>query len=80
MTIQSQTTNCVYWIDDGTGRVEARHWIDSSSEEDAGKWGGIQCAFSCFLSGIFSIDILGNPCMSALRGLSKLLAANDTST
>jgi len=42
VTIQSQTTNCVYWIDDGSGRVEARHWIDSTSEEDAGKWGGIE--------------------------------------
>ncbi|RDB21447.1 Replication factor A protein 2 [Hypsizygus marmoreus] len=42
VTVQSQTTNCVYWIDDGTGRIEARHWVDSSSEEDAGKWGGIE--------------------------------------
>jgi hypothetical protein len=50
VTIQSQTTNCVYWIDDGTGRVEARHWIDSTSEEDAGKWGGIEYIFSCSLS------------------------------
>ncbi|KAF5381079.1 hypothetical protein D9615_004013 [Tricholomella constricta] len=42
VTIQSQTTNCVYWIDDGTGRIEARHWVDSTSEEDSGKWGGIE--------------------------------------
>jgi replication factor A2 len=48
VTIQSQTTNCVYWIDDGSGRVEARHWIDSTSEEDAGKWGGIEYILSCF--------------------------------
>ncbi|KIK08295.1 hypothetical protein K443DRAFT_85528 [Laccaria amethystina LaAM-08-1] len=25
-SIQAQTTNCVYVIDDGTGRIEARHW------------------------------------------------------
>ncbi|KAG6845342.1 hypothetical protein H0H87_010799 [Tephrocybe sp. NHM501043] len=42
VSIQSQTTNCVYWIDDGSGRIEARHWVDSSSEEDSGKWGGIE--------------------------------------
>ncbi|KAF8077881.1 replication protein A subunit RPA32 [Lyophyllum atratum] len=42
VTIQSQTTNCVYWMDDGTGRIEARHWVDSTSEEDSGKWGGIE--------------------------------------
>jgi len=41
ISIQPQATNCVYWIDDGTGRIEARHWVDSSSEEDTGKWGGI---------------------------------------
>jgi len=40
-SIQAQTTNCVYVIDDGTGRIEARHWVDSNSEEDAEKWGGI---------------------------------------
>jgi len=40
MSIQAQTTNCVYWLDDGTGRMEARNW--STSEEDASdKWGGV---------------------------------------
>lgn len=43
-SVQAQTTNCVYTIDDGTGRIEARHWVDSTSEEDDGKWSGIQCA------------------------------------
>jgi replication factor A2 len=33
VSIQSQATNNLYWIDDGTGRIEARHWIDSSIEE-----------------------------------------------
>ncbi|KAG5635535.1 hypothetical protein H0H81_010947 [Sphagnurus paluster] len=42
VTIQSQSTNCVYWVDDGTGRIEARHWVDSTSEEDSGKWSGIE--------------------------------------
>lgn len=41
ISIQSQTTNCVYWLDDGTGRMEARHWVDSTNEEDSEKWGGI---------------------------------------
>ncbi|EMD37987.1 hypothetical protein CERSUDRAFT_48111, partial [Gelatoporia subvermispora B] len=34
LTIHAQTTNCVYWLDDGTGRMEARQW--SPSDEDGG--------------------------------------------
>jgi replication factor A2 len=41
ISIQSQTTNSVYWLDDGSGRIEARHWVDSTSDVDSGKWGGI---------------------------------------
>lgn len=33
VSIQSQATNNLYWLDDGTGRIEARHWIDSSIED-----------------------------------------------
>ena len=29
-----QTTNRQYWIEDGTGRGEARHWTDQSVEHD----------------------------------------------
>ncbi|KAG6898363.1 hypothetical protein C0992_009038 [Termitomyces sp. T32_za158] len=42
IAIQAQTTNVLYWLDDGGGRIEARHWVDSTSEEDSGKWGGIE--------------------------------------
>lgn len=41
ITIKNQATNCVYWIDDGSGRVEARHWVDSANEEDSERWGSI---------------------------------------
>ncbi|KAI0928429.1 hypothetical protein AcW1_005676 [Taiwanofungus camphoratus] len=41
ISIQTQTTNSVYWLDDGTGRLEARHWVDSGNEEDSERWGGI---------------------------------------
>jgi len=41
ISIQIQTTNSVYWLDDGSGRMEARHWMDSSNPEDMEKWGGI---------------------------------------
>lgn len=54
-SIQAQTTNCVYVIDDGTGRIEARHWVDSNSEEDTEKWGGIESVFFPRLS-LQSID------------------------
>ncbi|KZT26524.1 replication protein A, subunit RPA32 [Neolentinus lepideus HHB14362 ss-1] len=39
VTIQPQTTNSVYWLDDGTGRVEARHW--KGGDEDNDKWGDV---------------------------------------
>ncbi|GBE82162.1 Replication factor A protein [Sparassis crispa] len=42
VTVQVQTTNCIYWLDDGTGRFEARHWVDSSNEEEAERWGNIE--------------------------------------
>jgi hypothetical protein len=41
ISIHSQSTNCVYWLDDGSGRIEARHWLDASSPEDAEKWAGV---------------------------------------
>jgi len=34
-SIQVQTMNSVYILEDGTGRIEARLWVDSSSEEDS---------------------------------------------
>jgi len=42
ITIQHQATNVVYWLDDGTGRMEARHWVDAAVEDgDTDKWGAI---------------------------------------
>ncbi|TCD64659.1 replication factor A protein 2 [Steccherinum ochraceum] len=34
MSVQKQATNSVYYLDDGTGRIEARHWIDTTMEDD----------------------------------------------
>jgi len=42
VTIQAQATNNVYWLDDGTGRIEARHWTDSSLDEDSDATRGIK--------------------------------------
>ncbi|EPQ58034.1 replication protein A, subunit RPA32 [Gloeophyllum trabeum ATCC 11539] len=39
VSIQPGTTNSVYWIDDGTGRIEARHW--NGTEEDNAKWADV---------------------------------------
>ena len=38
-SIQVQTTNRVFSLDDGTGKIEARCWV---GEEDADKWSGIE--------------------------------------
>ncbi|KAG6810185.1 hypothetical protein H0H92_012949, partial [Tricholoma furcatifolium] len=51
--VQVQTTNVLYGIDDGSGQIEARHWVDSSSEEDSAKWDGIELVF-IDLTDIFS--------------------------
>ncbi|KAF8201721.1 hypothetical protein BJ912DRAFT_514297 [Pholiota molesta] len=42
VSIQKQTTNSVYMLDDGTGRMEARHWVDSASDDDSHKWAAIE--------------------------------------
>ncbi|KAL0946592.1 hypothetical protein HGRIS_012793 [Hohenbuehelia grisea] len=39
--ITMQATNCLYMIDDGSGRIEARYWIDAS-EGDANKMDGVE--------------------------------------
>jgi len=33
-TVQYQTTNIVYNLTDGTGDIEARHWVDSSTADE----------------------------------------------
>ncbi|KAJ3781902.1 replication protein A subunit RPA32 [Lentinula aff. detonsa] len=42
VNISEQTTNFLYTLEDGTGKVEARRWREQNSEEDADKWGDIQ--------------------------------------
>ena len=34
ISVQSQATNMVYWVDDSTGRIEARWWNDGGSLAD----------------------------------------------
>lgn len=38
-SIQAQATNSQYVLDDGSGRIEARHWTDSSMEDESEKNG-----------------------------------------
>ena len=56
-SIQKQATNCVYMVDDGTGRIEARHWVDSTNEDEGSKWGGIEYASSS----IFKLYLTRDP-------------------
>ena len=37
LSVQPQTTNVVYMLNDGTAGYEARQWVDPNSEEDSGK-------------------------------------------
>ncbi|KAN0077094.1 hypothetical protein V8E55_010949 [Tylopilus felleus] len=38
-SVQAQATNSQYMLDDGSGRIEARHWTDSSMEDESEKKG-----------------------------------------
>lgn len=38
-SVQTQATNSQYALDDGSGRIEARRWIDSSVEDSSEKLG-----------------------------------------
>lgn len=51
-------TNHVYTIDDGTGRIEARHYVDSTSEEEGSKWRGIEYALLFLPASWFLIYIM----------------------
>ncbi|KAF8625820.1 hypothetical protein AX15_005200 [Amanita polypyramis BW_CC] len=42
VSIQTQTTNRTIWLDDSTGRVEARCWIDSTGDDESEKWAGVE--------------------------------------
>ncbi len=47
ITMQQHTTNHIYSVDDGTGRVEARHWVGTTgnTEAELEKWSGIESVF-----------------------------------
>ncbi|THH26464.1 hypothetical protein EUX98_g7719 [Antrodiella citrinella] len=54
MEIKKQTTNSVYTIEDGSGRIEARHWVDSTMEDDEDPDQIIETAYVRILGGIKS--------------------------
>jgi len=41
LNIQVNPTNNIFELGDGTGRIEARHWVDASTEGDEGKTNGV---------------------------------------
>ncbi|KAF8651484.1 hypothetical protein AX16_004782 [Volvariella volvacea WC 439] len=42
INVQKPQTNWVFTLDDGTGRMDARHWVDSTNEAEQEKWSGIE--------------------------------------
>ncbi|KAI0780923.1 replication protein A subunit RPA32 [Trametes elegans] len=36
LSVQPQTTNCTYLLNDGTANMEARQWVDANTEEEGG--------------------------------------------
>ncbi|KZT09514.1 nucleic acid-binding protein [Laetiporus sulphureus 93-53] len=75
VSINSQTTNCVYWLDDGTERIEARHWVDSTSEDDTERWGGITEAMYIHVMG--SLKSFGNKRYINANHIRKVTAVHE---
>ncbi|KIK96326.1 hypothetical protein PAXRUDRAFT_32464 [Paxillus rubicundulus Ve08.2h10] len=44
-SVQTQATNSQFMLDDGSGRIEARHWIDSSVDDESEKNGIVEGAY-----------------------------------
>ena len=55
LSVQVNPTNNIFELEDGTGRIEARHWVDASAEGDEGKTNGVTCVFFLRLIRIFSL-------------------------
>ncbi|KAI0273735.1 hypothetical protein BC834DRAFT_225016 [Gloeopeniophorella convolvens] len=55
ISVQKQTTNSVYVLDDGTGRLEARHWSDSMSEGSEGSQNSISANSFARVTGTIKI-------------------------
>ncbi|KAI9571343.1 hypothetical protein HD554DRAFT_2075347 [Boletus coccyginus] len=51
-SVQAQATNSQYMLDDGSGRIEARHWTDSSMEDESEKNGIVEGAYVRVLGGL----------------------------
>lgn len=56
-SVQVQATNSQYVLDDGSGRIEARRWIDSSVEDESEKLGIVEGAYVRVLG---SLKMFGN--------------------
>lgn len=57
--MQQHTTNHIYSIDDGSGRVEVRHWVGASgnTEAEMEKWSGIESVLPISPSGQHRLPI-----------------------
>ena len=48
ISITKQTTNSVYFLDDGTGRLEGRLWLENSNDDDETSNRGIKYVTTSF--------------------------------
>lgn len=44
LSIQPQTTNCIYLLNDGTANMEARQWVDANTDDENGSKDEIKLA------------------------------------
>jgi len=72
LSMQQQTTNHIYVINDGYGLLEARRWVGSTgnTEAEMEKWSGIQlvvlnqCVSSVWISLMISCTLTERESMS----------------
>ena len=58
MSVTSQITADVFKLQDGSGEIDARHWVEARGGVDDDRADDIVCAFSFVLSQIFKPYIL----------------------
>ncbi|KAL1947910.1 hypothetical protein VTO73DRAFT_13634 [Trametes versicolor] len=58
LSIQPQTTNCIYLLNDGTANMEARQWVDANTDDENGSKDEIK--ESTYIRVLGSLKVFGN--------------------
>lgn len=77
LSVQANPTNNVFELGDGTGRIEARHWVDASTDGDEEKTNGVTWVFPMTFKALNLIRCLETTCMQESPERSSNLVARN---